>query len=149
MMKTIRDYRVLAAVLMVATGALAFGPMQAQALDLGDIIKVGGIGFLVTQFGGQLDDFINSLTGNKNLSPDQDTKVVPIISLGSGGHIGAAQVTGRKVDIDKVKAVGQLEANFSGRTFRVKALVPINKIAVTDISRVKGVGVSAVIDVRI
>ena len=37
------------------------------------------------------------------------TKVVPIVSIGNKGYIGAAQVIGDADQVEKVKAVGQLE----------------------------------------
>jgi len=135
----------LAAALVVAVSL----PGRVAALDLGSVIKAGGIAVLVTQFGGQLDKFINDLTGNKKLAPDQATRVVPILSLGSGTYLGAAQVTGPREQVEQCKAVAQLEANFSGRTFRVRPLVPVDSISVTNVSRVKAVGVSAIIDVRL
>jgi len=49
-----------------------------------------------------------------------------------------------------VKAVAQLEASMSGKTFRIKALIPVeSKDVVKDLKRVGGVGVSAIIDVRL
>ncbi len=135
--------------LVVALSVAVTAPGRVAALDLGSVVKAGGIALLVTQFGGQLDKFINDVTGNKNLAPDQATKVVPILSLGSGTYLGAAQVTGSRSQVEECKAVAQLEANFSGRTFRVRPLVPVDSINVTGVSRVKGVGVSAIIDVRL
>lgn len=144
-LRTKKFFAVIAASMILA----GFGGMQASAISLGDVIKVGGIGILVDRFGPELNKFINGLMGKNNLDPYDATKVVPIISLGDGGYIGAAQVQGPQAAVDKVKAVAQVEANFSGRTFRIKMLVPVDNINPTDISRVKGVGVSAVIDVRI
>ena len=141
-----KKFFVVVAACMILAG---FGGMQASAISLGDVIKVGGIGILVDRFGPELNKFINGLMGKNNLDPYDATKVVPIISLGDGGYIGAAQVQGPKAAVDKVQAVAQVEANFSGRTFRIKMLVPVDNINPTNISRVKGVGVSAVIDVRI
>lgn len=147
MKKTLAVRLTFAAVALLMAIGIAAGP--ARAIDLGDIVKVGGIGFLIDRFGPEINKFINGLMGKNNMDPYDATKVVPIISFGSGGYIGAAQVQGPAARIDEVKAVGQIEANFSGRTFRVKILVPVNNINPTNMSRVKGTGVSAVIDVRI
>jgi hypothetical protein len=141
--------KIAAVSLTIALAVALSAPGRVAALDLGSVIKAGGIAVLVTQFGGQLDKFINDLTGNKNLAADQATKVVPILSLGSGTYLGAAQVTGPRDQVERCKAVAQLEANFSGRTFRVRPLVPVDSINVTKVSRVKAVGVSAIIDVRL
>jgi hypothetical protein len=120
------------------------------ALEIGGILKGAGIVILVDKFSDQLNKFINQLTANKGVGVEDRTKVVPIISLGEGGYVGAAQVSGPAHLVEKVKAVAQLEGNFSGKTFRVKALIPVeSKDIVKDIKRVSGVGISAIIDVRL
>lgn len=120
-----------------------------QAFSLGDILKVGGIAVVVDKFAGSLNNFINTLTAKHGAGTDYATKVVPIITFGSGGYVGAAQVTGPQELVDETKAVLQIEGNFNGSQFRVKALIPINSKNPTNFSRVQGVGVSAQIDVKI
>ncbi len=121
-----------------------------QAINLGDIIKVGGIAVIVDQFGSQINDFINKTTANKDLSTTEATKVVPILSLGSGGYIGAVQVLGAQENIEKTQAVVQLEASaLFGRSVRIKALVPVGSKSTSNIKRIYGVGVSAIVDIRI
>lgn len=122
---------------------------MAQAFSLGDILKVGGIGFLIDKFSGQLNGFINTLTFKNGAGTDYATKVVPILSFGSGGYVGAAQVIGTQDVVDRTQAVVQIEGDFNGSQFRVKALVPIDSKNPVNFSRVQGAGVSAVIDVRI
>jgi hypothetical protein len=124
----------------------------ADAINLGSIIKVAGIGLLVDQFGPQLNSFINTLMAQHNATPEFATKVVPILTvgvLGNSGYIGAAQVMGPQNLIDRVQAVVQVESGFSGNMFRVKGLIPIDSKIPVNFSRVSGVGVSAMIDVRI
>lgn len=124
----------------------------AQAIDLGDIGKVVGIGFLVDKFGPQLNSFINTLMMQHNAAPQYATKVVPILTvgvLGNKGYVGAAQVMGPQELVDKVQAVVQVEGNFNGNMFRVKGLIPIDSKVPVNFNRVSGVGVSAMIDVRI
>ena len=124
----------------------------AQAIDLGSIIKVAGIGLLVDQFGPQLNSFINTLMAQHNATPEFATKVVPILTvgvLGNSGYIGAAQVMGPQDLVDQVQAVVQVESSFNGNMFRVKGLIPINSKVPVNFTRVSGVGVSAMIDVRI
>jgi hypothetical protein len=121
----------------------------SQAFGLGDIIKVGGIGFLVDKFATPLNNFINGLMSKSGAGTDYATKVVPIITIGSGGYIGAAQVTGPQSLVDETEAVLQVEGNFGGNQFRIKGLIPIDSKNPTNFSRVQGVGVSAMIDVRI
>lgn len=132
-------------VCLLSAGAVS----SVQAFGLGDILKVGGIGYVVDRFAGPLNNFINTLTFNKGGAHDYATKVVPIISFGGGGHIGAAQVMGSSEQVARVAAVLQVEGDFSGRTFRVKALIPSDSKNPLKFSRVQGVGVSAVIDVSI
>mgnify|MGYP003591042060 FL=1 len=120
-----------------------------QAFGLGDILKVGGMAILIDKFAGPLNNFINTLTFKHGGDHTYVTKVVPIITFGSGGYVGAAQVMGTQGMVDQVQAVIQVEGNFNGQTFRVKALIPIDSKNPSNFSRVQGVGVSAVIDVRI
>ena len=132
---------------------LAFGAVPAaQAIDLSDILKVGGIGILVDRFSPQLNSFINTLMMQHKAAPEFATKVVPILTvgvLGNSGYIGAAQVMGPQNLVDRVQAVVQVESNFNGNMFRVKGLIPIDSKIPVNFNRVSGVGVSAIIDVRI
>ena len=135
----------LAALLLA--GTVAYVP--AVRADIGDILKGAGIVLLVDQFGGQVNNFINKITFNKGVGVQDQTKVVPIISIGQSGYVGAAQISGPALKVDQVKAVAQLEGSFSGKTFRVKALVPVESKDIKNIKRVTGVGVSAIIDVKL
>jgi hypothetical protein len=113
------------------------------------ILKAGGIAVVVDRFGGDIDRAINRLTNTK---PDKNfaTKVVPIISAGNGAYIGAAQVMGKPDVVSKVQAVAQVEGDFMGREVRLRALIPIStKNPQRSINRVEGVGVSAIVDIRI
>lgn len=120
----------------------------AQALSVGDVFKVGGIGFLVDRFAGPLNNFINTLLIRNKAEVGYATKVVPILSFGKGGHIGAAQVMGPEDLVERTQSVIQIEGDF-GSNFRVKALVPIDSKNPVNFTRVNGVGISAVIDVKI
>jgi hypothetical protein len=120
----------------------------AQALGFGDILKVGGVGLLISKFATPLNSFINTLTLKHGAGTDYATKVVPILTVGTGGYIGAAQVIGSEDLVARTEAVLQIEADFNGQ-FRVKALIPIDSKNPVNFSRVNGVGVSAIIDVRI
>lgn len=133
----------LTAVLSGILGAVA----QAQ---LGSVLKGGAIALVVDKFGPQINKGINALTGQRHLAPNQATKVVPILSIGSGSYLGAVQVTGTEAQLDQVKAVAQLEgrANVVGG-IRLRALVPIEARSVSNIKRVPGVGVSALVDIKL
>lgn len=139
---------IIATLLVFCLLSVAAVPIT-QAFGLGDILKVGGISILIDKFAGPLNSFINTLTFKHGGDHTYVTKVVPIITFGSGGYVGAAQVMGTQALVDQVQAVIQVEGNFNGQTFRVKALIPIDSKNPTNFTRVQGVGVSAVIDVRI
>ena len=91
----------------LVVAVLAFGAVPAaQAINLGDILKVGGIGILVDRFAPQLNSFINTLMMQHKAAPEFATKVVPILTvgvLGNSGYIGAAQVMGPQNLVDRVK----------------------------------------------
>jgi hypothetical protein len=119
---------------------------------LGSILKTVGIGVVVDQFAGPINDFINTLTLNNGVAVKEETKVVPIVTVGSNSYAGAVQVSGPKEKIEKVKAVAQLEGDFKDGDFRVKALIPINTtnpMNIKNIDRIEGVGITALVDINI
>ena len=138
--------QVIAAMLTVSLLA-AGGTAVTQAFSLGSILKVGGVTVLVDKFGGQINDFLNKLLMKNGVGTDYATKVVPVLSIGTGKYIGAVQVVGPTEQVDKVKAVGQLEGSFNDIA-RAKALIPLESVDITHLSRVQGVGVSAIIDLK-
>lgn len=139
---------VLAASLL-GTGAM----MNVSAFNLGSVlggvVKVGGIGFLVSKYGESINSAINSVMMKEGAGTNYATKVVPIVSIGNNGYIGAAQVIGDADQVEKVKAVGQLEVSWDDKLFRIKGLIPMDSTNPSSFSRVQGVGVSAVIDVKV
>ena len=76
------------------------------------------------------------------------TKVVPVLSVGTGNYIGAVQVIGPQRQVEKVKAVGQLDASINGIA-RANAYIPLATTNVMNLHRVDGVGVSAVVDLKL
>ena len=146
-------FRKQTAVLLLAALSLAAVPTSATALDLGDILKKGALivggGALVKALAEPLDDFINTVPFNRNAKFQGYTKVVPIVSIGDGTHIGAAQVGGQaKSAVERTQAAAQLEAEFKG--VRVRILIPIDSInPIERFNRVQGVGVTAMIDADI
>lgn len=128
------------------------GMMTANAFNLGNLLggvaKVGGVGFLVDRYSDSIDNFLNTLLRQNNLSTTYTTKVVPIVSVGNNAYIGAAQITGSASEIERVKAVAQLEASFNGIA-RVKGLVPIDSMNPVGANRIQGVGISALVDLKI
>jgi hypothetical protein len=124
----------------------------ARADILGSVLKGGVIAILVHQFAKPMNEGINKLTGSAGAQTLEATKVVPIVSVGQGGYVGAAQVSGPGEQVDKVQAVGMLEGNLNGNQFRLKALVPIDTEKPNGskgLTRIKGVGVSAIVDIKV
>jgi len=140
--------RRIAVVLIVSLLCLTLAGAASYALGLGNILKVGGIAFLVSQYGGQIDKFVTSSLGQRGAAARGATKVVPILSLGGGGYIGAAQVVGNPENVQKTKAVFQVEGRIGSFTPRIFIPTYVAK-ATTTPERAKGVGVSAVIEFRI
>jgi uncharacterized membrane protein YczE len=143
------------AVAVVMAAALLTASVAVNAQDVGSIVKTLGIGYAVKMFAPQLNTFINNLLQAKDVQTNQTTKVVPILSLSIGigtpsrAAIGAAQVAGSKAAVEKVQAVASLDGNFSN-VFQIKALVPVDSLEPWKrLRRVPGVGVSAIIDLRI
>ncbi len=133
--------------LAVAVVSVTSVAIHAQ---LGQILKGGAVVLLVKQFGKQINDGINTALMNRKWEHRQATKVVPIVSIGSGAYAGAAQVIGDEEAVKKVEAVAQIELNLPGRA-RAKVLIPVDKVGlnVTEMQRVYDVGVSAVIDLKL
>ena len=138
--------QVIAAVTIASLLGFA-GGTAVQAFNLGSILKVGGISVLVSKYGDSINDFLNKLLMKNGVGTDYATKVVPILSVGTGKYIGAVQVVGPTEQVDKVKAVAQLEGTFNGIA-RANALIPIESLSVSNLSRVQGVRVSATIDFK-
>jgi hypothetical protein len=146
--------RALTLVLIVALAVTGLAA-QAHGQDLFRIIKTLGVGYAVRTFGPQINNFINDLLQNKGAPVRAQTKVVPILSISIGignptnAYVGAAQVSGPRAAVEKVQAVAELEGDFSG-AFKIKALVPVDNLKPWEaLRRVNGVGVSAIIEIRI
>jgi hypothetical protein len=136
--------------ILVIAGLLSVGLVvtTAQAIDLGQILKVGGVAWLVSQYGDQIDSFLTKTLDEREAAVRGATKVVPILSLGGGGYVGAAQVVGNPENVQRVKAVIQVEGKLGG--VRAQLLLPtVTDRASGSPDRAKGVGVSAVIEFRI
>ena len=136
--------------------SIILSPLSANylySINLGNILKDGALiiggGAAVKLLAPQLNDFINTITFNKGAKFEGYTKVVPIVSIGNGAHIGAAQVgASTKSAIDRTQAVGQLEGDF--KSIRARALIPIDSLnPLKQFKRVQGVGVTAIIDVKL
>lgn len=142
------SWHVVAAMLILTAFILGLGtgPQPARALDLGGafgtIVKILGIGYIVTQFGDKINGVINDLLGQHQAEIEGKTKVVPILRVGGGTAVGAAQVMGPARQVDKVQAVAEIEWTPS-RKVRARGLIPISTEDTRSIKGVGGVGVSA------
>lgn len=146
-------YRNVAALVLVWAFIVGFfvGPQQpAQSFDLNfpliDLIKIFGIGWVVNRFADDIDGTINDVLRQKDAEIAGATKVVPILRVGGGGGgtaVGAAQVMGPSVQVDKVQAVAELEINIGD--VRGRALVPVSTKSnlTSSVKGIGGVGVSA------
>lgn len=91
----------------------------------------------------------NRRNDNDDLYPELKKKIVPILTVGSSINIGAAQVQGEENDVNRCKAVAQLETDYKD-VARIKILVPIQSEGIIkNIDRVPGVSVSAIADVAL
>jgi len=147
-------YKIIALVLMFAVIILPVVSTvtRADSNILGSILKTVGIGVVVDQFAEPINNFINTLTLNNGVEVKEETKVVPIVTVGSNSYAGAVQVSGPKEKVKKVKAVAQLEGDFKGGDFRIRALIPVNTtnpVNIKNIDRIEGVGVTALVDINI
>lgn len=135
---------------LLVGAALVFSAGAASA-QLEQILKIGGTALIVKQFGGTINSVLNKVTGQNRLD-DQGivTKVVPVLSAGSRGAIGIVQVAEPRDQVDRVKAVAQLQTQVKAlSTLQARILIPIDADNLKNINRVSGVGVSAIVDIKL
>ena len=152
MQSKVKTAAIVAAALVTGMVLGQAGPVRAQ---LGGILKGGIVLVAVDKLAPQINSFVNTVTGNKpGEDSGQSTKVVPILSVGRGGYAGAVQVSGPSELVDQVRAVAQVEGQtrILSSDVRIKGLIPVSARSVSDLSslsRVKGVGISALIDIKL
>jgi len=147
--------------LLLAILLLVLPSGRCLAVELGEaLLKTVTVGVVVNAVANPADDALNKLLANRNLPPGVSTKVVPVLSVGEKGYVGAVQVAGSQALVSKTKAVLQLETSFSSKQYRIKLLMPVDSVnrvrlralVPSDstnplkIRRVKGVGCTAIID---
>lgn len=130
-------------------GILAIFTAGAATAQLGELLKGGGIAFVVSKFGPEMNRAINALTHTENETAEYATKVVPIVSVGQGKEVGAAQVMGPNDAVKEVSAVAQLEGKFGPLGMRLRALIPVHTKSFTNIKRITGVGISGLVDIKL
>jgi len=130
------------AVLVLLVGVVA------QAANIGEmVIKTVAVGAIVNAVAKPANSGINKLVGGN--APGVSTKVVPVLSLGEKGYIGMAQVAGSQSLVGKTKAVIQIEKDFADRQYRIKLMMPINSSNPIGAKRVKGVGITGLLDLAL
>ena len=120
----------------------------AKLNEWGDMLKEKGMSLVLDHFSGKIDEYVNENAPLK-IEKGFATKIVPVVTIGSKGYIGAAQVSGPKEQVDKCKAALTVEAQLASGAVRIQYLVPIdtNKpTSLDNVHRVQGVGVSARLD---
>lgn len=124
--------------------------VSLQANTIQQLAKLFGIGYAVRAFAPQLNHVINTLTINHGAEDELATKVVPILTVGSGAYIGAAQVSGPRAQVERVEAVAQFEGELYDGALRVKGMVPVDTLnPVQGVKRVDEVGISALLDLQL
>lgn len=134
----------IVAVAVVVTGGAAF------ALNLGEaLLKTVATGVIVKAIAKPADKGINTLLLNRHLPCGTDTKVVPVLSVGEKGYVGMAQVAGAKSLVSQTESVVQFETAFSDKQYRIKLLMPMDSVNPIGVNRVRGLGVSALVDMAL
>ena len=141
-----RQWRWLTLVVILTAFLVGFGsgPSSVEALNLGGALQgalqIFGIAYVVKQFGGQINSFINDVLAQHSAKIAGQTKVVPIVRIGAGGTaVGAAQIMGPAVQVNKVSAVAEVEWK-PGNVLRARGLFPVTDVKITDPTKIKGVG---------
>ena len=120
----------------------------AKLNEWGDMLKEKGMSLALDHFSEKIDDYVNENAPFK-IESGCATKIVPVVTIGSKGYIGAAQISGPKEQVDKCKAALTVEGQLASGAVRIQYLVPIdtNKpTSLDNVHRVQGVGVSARLD---
>jgi len=138
----------MAAILFSGVVAGGFFTRPAKALDLGDLLKLGGVLLVVSTFGKDINKFINNTLGQNEVKRVGASKVVPIFSVGQGAYVGAAQVVGVPKQVKLTQAVAAV--NITAGNLGGTAMFPLStKKPGKNLDKVSGVGVAAVVDLRL
>lgn len=122
---------------------------SARALDTGDVLRALAIGYGVKSTAKPVNDFINTVTANHNLPVGATTKVVPVLTVGEKGYVGAAQIAGTAAQVGQVEAIYRYSAAFQSNKYRIMLMFPNHDINPLNFKRVQGVGITALVDISI
>lgn len=124
-----------------------FASSGARALDMDKNLQSPAIGAAVGESSAQINDFLNTLALNHGMSLTSQTRVVPVINVGSKGYIGAAQIVGLTGDTSRVQSVIQYEDTYGNGKYRVMLMFPSGTLNPYELERAPGVGLSGLVDV--
>jgi len=114
----------------------------------GSQLKEKGTELVLDHFAGTVNDYVNEQAPLK-VEAGYETKIVPVVTIGSNGYIGAAQVSGPKEQVEKCKAALTVEGKLASGAVRIQYLIPIDvnhPVSLDQVRRVQGVGVTARLD---
>ena len=114
----------------------------------GSQLKEKGTELVLDHFAGTVNDYVNEQAPLK-VEAGYETKIVPVVTIGSKGYIGAAQVSGPKEQVEKCKAALTVEGKLASGAVRIQYLIPIDvnhPVSLDQVHRVQGVGVTARLD---
>lgn len=120
----------------------------AKLNEWSDVLKEKGMTLVLDHFSEKIDEYVNENAPLK-IESGCATKIVPVVTIGSKGYIGAAQISGPREQVDKCKAALTVEGQLASGAVRIQYLMPIdtNKpTSLDNVHRVQGVGVSARLD---
>jgi hypothetical protein len=144
-MRLSRTTKIIAPILVVAMLAPIATP------QIGQIIKVLGVREVVKRFGPDINKALNNIIKRDPKSLAM-TKVVPVISGGISSRqaVGMVQVCGPRRQVEKVKAVAQLDQDMFGKEIKIRAMVPIDSDTIEkDIRPVDEVGITGIVDLKL
>ena len=119
-----------------------------QLNQWGDQLKEKGTELVLDHFAGTVNDYVNEQAPLK-VEAGYETRIVPVVTIGSKGYIGAAQVSGPKEQVEKCKAALTVEGKLASGAVRIQYLIPIDvnhPVSLDQVHRVQGVGITARLD---
>lgn len=144
-MRLSRTSKIVVPILAVAMLASIATP------QIGQIIKVLGIREVVKRFGPEINNALNKMV-KRDAKSSLMTKVVPVISGGISSRqaVGLVQVCGPRKQVEKVKAVAQLDQDLFGKEIKIRAMIPIDSDTIEkDIKPVDEVGITGIVDLKL
>lgn len=135
----------------IATFALGMAANAQFGGAIKQLIKIGGVGLVVSKFGPQINSEMNKVAHTPDIGSTSVSKVVPILSGGINSRkaIGAAQVRGTRAAVSRVNAVAQINQDFLGE-IKLTVYIPVaSKDVIKDLTPIPGVGVTGVVDLRL